>query len=106
MILLDEPNQGLDFRHQHLLFGLLDSLRKKGNLIIVSHHDLNTAYHYASHVWLMKSGRCISQGAARKCMTREILESVFDCHVSVTKMSENGVIFQTCLDKNEISSGN
>src|SRR5690606_34501352 len=53
LVLLDEPLQGLDLRHQSLLMQLLTDIAAKGNSLIISNHDLNLCYRYADKVALL-----------------------------------------------------
>lgn len=43
LLLLDEPFSGLDTPSSEMLGELISSLAKEGRLIVVSHHDLNSA---------------------------------------------------------------
>lgn len=97
LILLDEPVQGLDFRHQHLLCLLLQALAAKGNLILMSHHDLNLSQQYASHVWLMRDGRLIEQGERDDILQQKLLENAFECRVRLLPDVDNHKLFQTYL---------
>jgi len=97
LILMDEPIQGLDFRHQHLLFKLLKSLSSLGNTIIASHHDLNLCFAYSDQVWLMKQGEIFQSGTNRAVMTDKLLSEAFACNICQYSHL-NEVIFQTYLD--------
>ncbi|MDF2179911.1 ATP-binding cassette domain-containing protein [Aliiglaciecola sp. CAU 1673] len=97
-ILMDEPVQGLDFYHQHRLCKLLQGLTEIGNLVIVSHHDLNLALHYASRVWLMKEAQIIADGNAVKVLTEATLSNVFACGVRIFEQTEGNRLIQTYLD--------
>lgn len=81
LILLDEPIQGLDFRHQHLLLQMLSGLATLGNVIIMSHHDLNLCQQYAQQVWLMRDGVMVSQGTPEATLATVKLSTVFGCEV-------------------------
>jgi ABC-type cobalamin transport system ATPase subunit len=98
IILLDEPVQGLDFRHQHLLFLMLTEQANKGNVVIVSHHDLNLCQQYAQHVWLMQNGEIIMQGEVADILRAENLQSVFACNVRSFNDQYGKSLFQTYLD--------
>lgn len=62
IFLLDEHDQGLNFRHQHLLFLMITEHARKGNVVVVSHHNLNICQQYAKQVWLMQNGEILLQG--------------------------------------------
>ncbi|MFT5313396.1 MAG: vitamin B12 transport system ATP-binding protein [Paraglaciecola sp.] len=97
LILLDEPIQGLDFRHQHLLFTLLQQLALKGNVIIVNHHDLNLCQQYAHRVWLMKQGKLVLQGSVQEVLQEQALVSVFDCDIRSIIDPQGHKLFQSYL---------
>lgn len=97
IILLDEPTQGLDFRHQHLLLQMLTGLASLGNVIIISHHDLNLCQQYAQQVWLMRSGTMVSQGSPETIMTINQLSAVFDCEVRNFVDGAGNKLWQTYL---------
>lgn len=97
LVLLDEPIQGLDFKHQHLLFTLLRELASMGNTVIASHHDLNLCFRYSDKVWLMKNGRIFQAGVKHNVMTEQALSQAYDC--KITQYShQNVVIFQSYPD--------
>jgi ABC-type cobalamin transport system ATPase subunit len=97
LILLDEPVQGLDFRHQHLLFLLLSQLAAKGNVVVVSHHDLNLCQQYAQQVWLMQNGEIVRQGEVDSVLHAENLQEVFGCEVRSFNDQSGNLLFQTYL---------
>jgi vitamin B12 transport system ATP-binding protein len=98
LILLDEPVQGLDFRHQHLLCRLLQKLAADGNVILMSHHDLNLCQQYANRLWLMADGRLIEQPEGEAMLDINVLEKVFACGVRYLFDQQGNKIFQTYLD--------
>jgi iron complex transport system ATP-binding protein len=59
-LLLDEPCNHLDIRHQVSLLNHLTSLKQTGKTIITVMHDLNLAYRYADHILLMLPDQIIS----------------------------------------------
>ena len=87
LVLFDEPFQGLDFKHQHLLCGLLKTLAHKGNLVIVSQHDLNLCEQYADYVWLMKNGKLQAADKTVAVLEEKKLREVFDCRINITSDS-------------------
>lgn len=74
LLLLDEPFAGLDSPTSEVLGELLHSLAAEGRLIIVSHHDLNTARDLFGSVLLLrrslvafgKSGDVLTPGLIRE----------------------------------------
>lgn len=98
VILLDEPNQGLDFKHQHLLFGFLNRLCAAGNLVIVNHHDLNLCQQYADKIWLMQNGQIVVTLSSLEQITNQDLTEIFSCGIQCAMDTVGNKIFQTYLD--------
>lgn len=97
LILLDEPIQGLDFKHQILLFDLLKSLSAKGNLIIVNHHSLALCDRYSDQVWLMKNGTIAHAGGTMEVLQEDCLSDTFGCRVKLYQHHDVR-LFQTYID--------
>ena len=60
IIILDEPEAGLDPSSRVFLFGLLKDLNKKGKTIIFITHNLDDVIEYADKVAILHSGKLIS----------------------------------------------
>lgn len=78
LILLDEPLQQMDIKHQFESLRLFAELQNLGNLLIMSHHDLNQAMLYASDACLLKAGKLIQAGQQQEVLTQTNLEYLFD----------------------------
>jgi len=84
ILLLDEPTAHLDIGHSSRLMKILGELNRKGNLaIILISHDINIAAKYSSRMILMKSGRIIRDGNIKEVMDSRLIESAYDCKVSI-----------------------
>jgi ABC-type hemin transport system ATPase subunit len=97
LILLDEPIQGLDFKHQHLIFELFSEFAKAGNLVVLSLHDLNLASRYSDRVILMLKGKVIANGDVNSVMNKALLEQAFECKIEVLEDSFNNRLFHSYL---------
>ncbi|MFA5313524.1 MAG: ATP-binding cassette domain-containing protein [Methanomassiliicoccales archaeon] len=62
VLIMDEPTAGLDSRMVHELLELADELNQKGLTVIMSTHDVETAYSWADEVRVMNKGRIIYSG--------------------------------------------
>lgn len=76
-LLLDEPSNHLDVRHQHRLLDYLVALKRCPTIVMVL-HDLNLASCYADDVVLLHHGRMIAQGLPEEVMTDERLSEVYE----------------------------
>ncbi len=69
LLVLDEPMQGLDIRHQLTFLTFLQQLCQQGNTTIISSHDLTLSARFASHAMLLNSGRHIASGDISQVFT-------------------------------------
>jgi len=77
-LLLDEPAGSLDFVYEPQLMQLLKNLAEKNNLgVLVTIHDINTAYNYAEKIMLLPPQKNILEGSADDIMTAENLKITF-----------------------------
>lgn len=98
LILLDEPNQGLDFKHQHLVFQFLHSLCQLGNVVIVNHHDLNLCQQYANKVWLLKEGQLRETLNSLDELALDELGAIFGCTIQLAVSAKGNNVLQTFLE--------
>jgi iron complex transport system ATP-binding protein len=84
LLLLDEPTTALDIGHQQHVLSLVDDLRHRRGLTVVSAmHDLTLAAQHADRFVLLDEGRVVARGTAREVFTPALVERVFDATVSV-----------------------
>lgn len=69
LLVLDEPMQGLDIRHQLTFLTFLQQLCQQGNTTIISSHDLTLSARFASHAMLLNGGRHIASGDISQVFT-------------------------------------
>lgn len=77
-LLLDEPANNLDLRHQHELLQLVSSLTDNGLAVLVVIHDINLAAQYASRVALLRKGKLVACDTPENVLTPNLLTKVFD----------------------------
>lgn len=77
LLMLDEPLTGLDFPHQIRLLTTLRQLADGGLIVLMAHHDLNTAVQWADQVLLMRAGTLLVQGAVEQVMQPDWLYQAF-----------------------------
>lgn len=78
VLLLDEPTTFLDVTHQIEVLDLLTDLnRTRGTTIVMVLHDINLAARYADHLFAVRNGTLIANGAPRDIMTSELVREVF-----------------------------
>lgn len=69
VMLLDEPANHLDLRHQHDLLGLLQAQTGNGHAVLMVLHDINHAVRYCDHALLL-----FPDGKTRNGLTADLLE--------------------------------
>ncbi|OSI14846.1 ABC transporter ATP-binding protein [Neisseria dumasiana] len=92
ILLLDEPCNHLDIRHQHSLMNYLGGNRQHFSAVMVL-HDLNLAARYAQHVILMNQGKVVAAGAPEQVMQPELLAEVYQWPIERV-CDEKGVYFR------------
>jgi len=78
LLLLDEPASHLDLAHQQMLLGVLSRHAAGGGAVVASLHDVNLAWHLASHAVLLDGRGSAIAGARDAVMTPRELSRVFD----------------------------
>ncbi len=92
ILLLDEPTSGLDLGRQQQALELVDSLRRDGELTVISAmHDLSLAGQYADRLLLLDQGQVVADGAAREVLSEESIAVYYGANVRV--IQENGSVF-------------
>ncbi len=77
LLILDEPEAGVDVRGERLFWELLDAARReRGFTQIMVSHNLPLVAHYATHVICINKSVCAS-GAPRTTLTSRLLMQLF-----------------------------
>lgn len=93
VLLLDEPCNHLDIRHQHQLMRYLQQHKQEFSAVMVL-HDLNLAAQYAQHFILMNQGQVVASGSRDEVLQTALLSGVY--HWNIKRIEyEQGVYFQT-----------
>jgi iron complex transport system ATP-binding protein len=91
LILLDEPTTFLDIAYQLEVLDLLSDLnRDEGKTVAMVLHDFNMAAEYADHIFVMHSGRLVTEGTPEDVFTAEIIEDVFGVEAKVVPHPASG----------------
>ena len=78
ILLLDEPTTYLDIAYQVEILDCLAKLNKtKKTTIVAILHDINLSIRYADHIFAMKKGKLIAEGAPRDIITPELMMQVY-----------------------------
>jgi len=93
VLLLDEPCNHLDIRHQHRLMQYLVRHKSRASSVMVL-HDLNLAARYAEHIVLMDKGKIIAAGDAAAVMRPDLLEAAYGWPIRRCQ-DEEGIYFRS-----------
>jgi iron complex transport system ATP-binding protein len=93
VVLLDEPTESLDLRHQLDLLRLAQGCAARGAAVIAILHDLNLATFFAGRIVMLEQGRIAADGAARDTITDALLQRVFGIRSAVGQMPPEGTPF-------------
>lgn len=85
LLLLDEPLNDLDIRHQHALMDAAKAFAKEGNCVLAVLHDVNMAAQYAHRILLMNAGRITASGAPDDVLTAPILSKAYGLSAQVMR---------------------
>jgi iron complex transport system ATP-binding protein len=76
-LLLDEPLNHLDPKHQRGLLQLIKAQAQLGKSLILILHDINAAASIADQLFLMKDGVIMAHGCAEKILTPALLSQAY-----------------------------
>ncbi len=93
VLVLDEPTSALDLAHQLAVLELVDQLRRRYGLIVISSmHDLTVASRHADHVLLLDHGKPAIHGLPAEVLTVDILSDHYGVEVTVLPDPNGGVV--------------
>lgn len=88
VLVLDEPANHLDIRHQ---MGLMELLLKGSRTTIIALHDLNLAAMYCDRLLLLQDGELAAQGQPAAVLTEENIERYFGLSSYVRSEAEGRI---------------
>ncbi len=83
LLLMDEPLNDLDIKHQHGVLSIARDKAREGACVLVVLHDVDLAARYADRLLLMHKGRCVGVGTPAEMMDPAVLEAVYDMPAAV-----------------------
>ena len=90
VLLLDEPCNHLDIRHQHRLMDYLRQNHDRFAVVMVL-HDLSMAANYSDFVVLINEGQIVAAGTPHDVMQTQLLSEVYQW--PIRRMDEDGKIY-------------
>ena len=80
LLLLDEPFSGLDVSSALMLRGLIQELARRGKVVVLSSHELDTVERVSSRVVILHRGKVVADDSIerlRTLMALPTLEAIF-----------------------------
>lgn len=93
VILLDEPGNHLDIRHQHLMMALLQRLARQGHSVVCVLHDLALAANYAQQMILVAEGGVAQTGPVEQVLQPQLLSRLYRWPI-VPRQAADGCVWQ------------
>jgi len=84
-LLMDEPTNNLDLRHQHAALQMARHCAGAGVGVLAILHDINLAGAFADRICLLKQGRIVALGPTAEMLDAAPLAAAFDVSVTVLR---------------------
>lgn len=90
LLIMDEPNTGLDITHQIQIMDLIQKLNKKFQMtVIMVLHDLNLASYYCNRILMINKGNIHKFDKPDNVITTENIKTVYNTNISIKKHPKN-----------------
>lgn len=76
-LIVDEPANALDLKHQHQAMSVLREDADGGRAVLAALHDLDAARRWADRIVVLDAGRVVADGAPDEALSAERLADVF-----------------------------
>lgn len=96
ILIMDEPTANLDYGNQQRVLEQVSALAKKGYTVILSTHNPEHAFRYATHVLALKEGSAVACGETEEMLTAELIEQLYGVRVKLTDTTP-----RTCIPVSE-----
>ena len=85
LLLLDEPLNNLDIKHQLSCLNLSKEFSSRGNTVIAVLHDLNFASTVADKILLLNNGRIVAFGTPNEVLTTKNIQECYEVKSKIEK---------------------
>ncbi len=86
-LMLDEPTNHMDIKHQLTLLSLVKGMPVT---VLTVLHDLNLAVQYCDRLYVMKDGNVVASGKPMDVLTTELIRDVYDVEAKYLYDAEMG----------------
>jgi iron complex transport system ATP-binding protein len=102
LVLLDEPTTALDVGHQQQVLELVDDLRRRHDLtVITTMHDLTLTGQYADRVLLLDRGHVVAEGTAEQVLTPGNIARYYGASVRIIEAAGRPVVLPVRTERHE-----
>lgn len=95
ILLMDEPDAGLDYGNQRRLLDLMRDLSSEGYTVVFTTHHPDHALYVANRSILIDGGRVIADGDPASVLTPEIIDQVYGVRVRMIDCGAHNVFAPT-----------
>lgn len=96
ILIMDEPTANLDYGNQQRVMERVSALAKQGYTVLLSTHNPEHAFRYATHVLALQEGKAVACGETDKVLTAELIEQLYGVRVTLTETHP-----RTCIPVSE-----
>jgi len=93
LIMLDEPTTGLDPQARHLIWQKLRGLKKTGQTLLLTTHNMDEAAQLCDRLVIMDHGRILDEGSPRLLVKKHVRGSVFEFDAGADRLN----LIKDCL---------
>ena len=97
IIILDEPESGLDYKNQMVILNLIKSLAESGVIIVMNTHYPDHALSISNKCLLLSYDKTYEFGPTREVLTRENLKKSFSVDVSISEFQIDGKTYERII---------
>lgn len=84
ILIMDEPTANLDYGNQQRVLERISGLAKQGYTVLLSTHNPEHAFRFATHVLALKNGQAVAAGELQTVLTAELIEELYGVRVRLT----------------------
>ncbi|WP_455717369.1 ABC transporter ATP-binding protein [Anaerosporobacter sp.] len=89
IMIMDEPTSNLDYGNQNRVLQKIKELEGEGFAIIMSMHNPEQAFLYASKVMALENGELIGYGDTDELLDEEMLSKLYQLNVKIFTVGDN-----------------
>nr|WP_245544151.1 ABC transporter ATP-binding protein [Peptoniphilus timonensis] len=97
IIILDEPESGLDYRNQRIILDLLKELSKTGVIIVMNTHYPEHALARSNKCLILNYDKTYEFGRTREVLNRENLKKSFSIDVNISEIEVEGKKYDSII---------